>query len=223
MARGKISRGPFVFKGIHWAVGPVNSISTDDSFADVFLRALDRNAGPAQSTRLRILDVGSGSARIPIEICRRLAGAFVTAIDRSPVSCERSRRNVHVAGLTAAIVVEQADATSLPGSDQAFDSVISNGLLHHLPDPSVALREMLRVLRPGGLLFVRDSLRARDADLIEQVLSRSGGQSSTVPAPRPKAITLAQAQRLIVETGLPGEWVKPWGPSHWVICGRLPG
>jgi ubiquinone/menaquinone biosynthesis C-methylase UbiE len=201
----------------------VNPISTDDSFADAFLIATGLTAGPAQSVRLRILDVGTGSARIPIEICRRLAGTFVTAIDRSRVSCERSRRNVDAAGLAAAIVVEQADATSLPGSDQAFDSVISNGLLHHLPDPSVALREMLRVLRPGGLLFVRDSLRAQDADLIEHVLSRSGGQSCKMPAPRPKTITLAQVRRLILGTGLPGEWVTQWGPRHWVLCRRLPG
>ena len=44
-------------------------------------------------------------------------------------------------------------------ADASFDAVMSNSIVHHIPKPDDALAEMLRVLRPGGFLFVRDLLR----------------------------------------------------------------
>src|SRR5262249_12238372 len=110
----------------------------------------------------------------------------------------------------------QADACSLPYAEAAFDAVISNALLHHLRRPQEALREMVRVLRPGGLLFVRDSLRQPDATKIVKILRRS-----TLPGAFPVSLTLKQAQLLAKEAGLPAEWVQPAGPRHWLLCSRV--
>lgn len=192
------------------------------TFADDFLCALESGSGGPESSGLRILDVGAGTARIPIEICSLRPSLLVTCVDRSPRACQRSRRLVAAAGLSAAIRITQADACALPYSDQTFDAVISNALLHHVTDPSSLLRECLRVLRPGGLLFVRDAVRTSDADTIEQIVATGGSQRVPSSSHRPAGLlNLDQARQLVVSVGLPVEWVRQSGRRHWAICGRL--
>ena len=57
------------------------------------------------------------------------------------------------------IRLQMADAKSLAFSDGQFDGVMSNSIIHHLPEPIGCLREAVRVTKPGGLLFFRDLLR----------------------------------------------------------------
>lgn len=202
----------------------MNPTLTGATFAEDFLSVLEIGSGARRSSNLRILDVGTGTGRIPIEICSRRPGFLATCVDRSPGACNRSRRHVAAAGLSGAIEVTQANACSLPCDDKAFDAVISNALVHHIPDQLKMLRECLRVLRPGGLIFVRDALKTGDAGLIEQILSRRG-QTDEAPASSPRRIgllTLQEARHLAVQAGLPAEWVGQRGRRHWIICGRLP-
>src|SRR5262245_40125035 len=97
----------------------------------------------------RILDVGTGTAQIPIELCSREKRFAVTAIDLAAEMLKVGRRNVTASGLDANIKLELVDAKSLPYADGAFDAVISNSIVHHIPDPVVVFAEMGRVLRPG--------------------------------------------------------------------------
>jgi len=76
------------------------------------------------------------------------AGARVTGVDLTPTHVELARRHVAALGLEAEIMA--ADAEQLPFDDCWFDRVSSNGVLHHTPDMQTALREIHRVLRPGG-------------------------------------------------------------------------
>src|SRR5262249_22456636 len=139
---------------------PLTGLPTQ-SFADAFLAAI----GPPHLIRtpLRVLDVGVGRARIPIEICARRPDIEITGVDSQPSILRRAREEIALASLTGAICVHEADACALPFPDTTFDAVISNSLVHHLPHRGEALTEMMRVVRPGGLLFVRDSLPQADA------------------------------------------------------------
>ena len=69
-------------------------------------------------------------------------------------------RNVQGAGFQGRILLLRGDAKRLPFADASFGAVVSNSLVHHLPDPLAALAEMARVVRGGGWLFVRDLLRS---------------------------------------------------------------
>jgi ubiquinone/menaquinone biosynthesis C-methylase UbiE len=95
---------------------------------------------------LDVLDVGCGQGIDLVEYAN--AGARATGIDLTPRHVELARSHVEALELTATVV--HGDAEHLPFQDSSFDFVSSNGVLHHTPDMPAALREIRRVLRPGG-------------------------------------------------------------------------
>ncbi len=109
-----------------------------------------------------ILDLGTGTAQIPIELCRQDSRSVVTAVDAAAHMLALAKQNVDAAGLHEHIRLERADAKQLPFADDGFAAVMSNSIVHHIPEPIRVLAEMVRVLAPGGLLFVRDLLRPAD-------------------------------------------------------------
>lgn len=100
----------------------------------------------SETRGLHVLDVGCGQG---IDLAQyALAGADATGIDLTPRHVELARAHVAALGLEARVV--QGDAEALPFPDRSFDRVSSNGVLHHTPDMAAAVREIHRVLRPGG-------------------------------------------------------------------------
>jgi ubiquinone/menaquinone biosynthesis C-methylase UbiE len=100
----------------------------------------------AGTTGLDVLDVGCGQGIDLANYAR--AGARVTGIDLTPRHVELA--NLHLPALDLPGGAVEGDAESLPFADESFDRVSSNGVLHHTPDMPAALREIHRVLRPGG-------------------------------------------------------------------------
>ena len=103
----------------------------------------------------RVLDVGSGPGTITIDLARRVRPGLVTGVDASHDVVARA------AGLAASERVDNVDfrvgdAYALDFADDAFDVVHAHQVLQHLARPVDALREFRRVLKPGGLLAVRD-------------------------------------------------------------------
>jgi SAM-dependent methyltransferase/uncharacterized protein YbaR (Trm112 family) len=92
----------------------------------------------------RVLDAGCGSGRFAYYAAR--FGAEVWAVDLGP-SVEVARRNTAEAG---DVRVVQADLHDLPFAPESFDFIYSIGVLHHLPAPEAAFRNLLRFLKPGG-------------------------------------------------------------------------
>ncbi len=95
-----------------------------------------------------VLDVGCGTGVAAITAAR--LGAKVSGLDLSPVLIERARANVIIACVTADM--QEGDAEALPYPDQSFDAVISQFGHMFAPRPAVATAEMLRVLKPGGII-----------------------------------------------------------------------
>jgi SAM-dependent methyltransferase len=106
--------------------------------------ALVRFAGVARGEAL--LDVGCGTG--PVAVTAARAGAKVRALDLSPALLEHARRNADTAGVE--VDFKEGDVESLPYPDAAFDVVVSQFGHMFAPRPDVAIREMLRVLKPGG-------------------------------------------------------------------------
>lgn len=107
----------------------------------------------------RMLDIGTGPGDIPILLVEKLADCTVLAVDLAPrmlALAETRRVNSPNAGR---VELRMADAKALDFQDASFDAVFSNTILHHLADPRPFLREVRRVLRPGGTLLIRDLYR----------------------------------------------------------------
>jgi SAM-dependent methyltransferase len=128
-------------------------------------RALDellRLAAPRRGQRW--LEVACG----PGIISRRLAGEVggtgeVHGVDVTPAMIEVARRETVAAGAGNATFA-LGDATALEEADGAFDGIITRFSLHHIPAPGRVLREMARVVGPGGVVVVADHLADEDAE-----------------------------------------------------------
>src|SRR5262245_4794801 len=99
-----------------------------------------------------ILDVGTGPGRIPIALCQADLAARVLGIDLAEAMLERARSNVAAEGLVDRIRFLRCDAKQATLARGSFEAVISNTIIHHIPDPEPVLREMAQQLTPGGTL-----------------------------------------------------------------------
>ncbi len=94
----------------------------------------------------RVLDVGCGPGALTTELVRRLRADFVSAVDPSEtfVSAARDRH--------PGVDVRLGSAEQLPFADQAFDGALAQLVVHFMADPGEGLSEMVRVIRPGGVV-----------------------------------------------------------------------
>ena len=106
----------------------------------------------------RLLEVGCGMGTDLLQFSR--GGARCVGVDLTPRSVEITQHHFKLYGAEGAFMI--SDAEHLPFLDESFEVVYSNGVLHHTPDTEGAIREVHRVLRPGGvakvMLYHRNSL-----------------------------------------------------------------
>jgi ubiquinone/menaquinone biosynthesis C-methylase UbiE len=118
-------------------------------------------AGFTQTKDLAVLEVGCGLGTDGAQFAK--AGARYTGIDLTDAAIELAKRRFELFNLQGTFRV--ADAERLDFPDNSFDIVYSHGVLHHTPDTDAAVREIHRVLRPGGkavvMLYHRDSYNYR--------------------------------------------------------------
>lgn len=100
----------------------------------------------------RILEVACGQGGFAREL--QHLGAQVTGCDFSAVALRLARRVLETSSTRAASWLIQGDIQQLPFADGAFDAVVDCETIEHVPNDQQALREMYRVTRPGGTLFL---------------------------------------------------------------------
>ena len=101
-----------------------------------------------------VLDVGAGAGLFAAALARSAAARTVIAIDASPAMLGHAERHENVRYLTA-------DAAALPLAGARIDLAVLSRVIHHLPDRRRAGAELKRVLRPGGAVVVRTTVRER--------------------------------------------------------------
>jgi ubiquinone/menaquinone biosynthesis C-methylase UbiE len=181
----------------------------------------------------RVLDVGTGTARIPVELCRRATDVQVNGIDLATSMLAVAKRNVDRAGLAGRIHLSIDDAKSTAWEAGAFDAVISNSIVHHIPDPKDVLREMWRLVHSGGVLFVRDLVRPESAAATRALLAKyarvSGEVSQRVRAMHQRqralfeaslhaALTVDEVVATVTLLGIPGDAVQQTSDRHWTLA-----
>ena len=144
---------------------------------------------PHLESGMEVLDAGCGVGSIALDLAPTIAPGGIAGIDRDPGQIDAAResaaeRGIDNASFTTGSVLE------LPFEDSSFDVVYANTVLMYLRDPVAALRELRRVLRPGGLAAISDDdistyvispdlpeLR-RGAELFARAVAHEGGDAS---------------------------------------------
>ena len=185
----------------------VNRVFVDD------LRQAGFQAGEA-------LDLGTGTALIPIELCQRFSNCHVRAVDAAEQMLKLAQQNIEAAGFEGRIGVERLDAKALPYESETFDAVISNSIIHHIPEPLDCLREAVRVTKRGGLLFFRDLLRPNTQSELEQLVQTYTGHEGAhaqqlFAESLHAALSLSEIRAFVSSLGFDPNSVQQTTDRHW--------
>ena len=151
-------RGMFTrVAGMYDRLNRVQSLGLDLLWRKRALACLARTV----SSPRRILDLATGTADFALAAARRFPSAHVTGIDLTPAMLSIGRHKAETARLTNRITFEEGDACALACADGTFDTVLCAFGFRNFPDRASALREVARVLSPGGHLLVLELFRPR--------------------------------------------------------------
>jgi len=130
----------------------LNRLGYPSGYETLLHQALSNEALKVSGAQHRVLDCGVGTGALSGALARVLPTPFkLDAIDISPRMLELASRSLRDTALD--VTLRQGDVRELPYDNGVFDLVMSAHVLEHLVDPSIALSEMVRVLKPGGLLI----------------------------------------------------------------------
>lgn len=136
------------------AVGPdwdaLRKVFNDDALR---AGAIARLVAPG----LRVADIGTGTGILALELAR--LGLEVLAIDHSPRMLDAARAKLGEAGVGGVVELRRGEASALPLANAEVDAALAHMVLHYLPSPGDAIREMARVVRPRGVVVVVDFVR----------------------------------------------------------------
>jgi ubiquinone/menaquinone biosynthesis C-methylase UbiE len=183
-----------------------------------------------------LLDLGTGTAQIPVELCRQGFEGRIMAADLSVSMLEMARLNIEIASVIDRVQLAQADAKDLLFADAYFDCVACNGTLHHFADPLPVLQGCLRVLRPGGLLFCRDLLRPDSDEAFQEIVQTYAGSANETQCKLfnetqrklfedslRAAFTLDEVRQFVTQLGYPADTVQTTSDRHWTWSVRKAG
>jgi ubiquinone/menaquinone biosynthesis C-methylase UbiE len=183
-----------------------------------------------------VLDVGTGTARIPIELCTMAKGFTIVAIDLADHMLDIARANAKHAGVADRVRLEKVDAKALPYADGAFGATISNSIIHHIPEPKRVLDEMWRVTAPGGRIFVRDLTRPPSDEEVERLMTLHGGSPPDEADARDSyfrarasfrasfcaSLTIDEVAKLVAPLGIPSNAIRMTSDRHWTLSFEKP-
>ncbi len=197
--------------------------AVNQAFVDDFL-ACAGAPDPGCSIGPKIIDFGCGPGDIPVRLCKTDGTFRVLAIDSSIEMLDLARRWIDFGGMLERITLAHADCKNLENfADDIADAVISNSLLHHLPEPALGLDEAVRVLRPGGLLFIRDLVRPSSAEQVEELVKlHSEGENDIARQLLRQsfhaALTLAEIRELADDWSITAACVQMTSDRHWTLA-----
>lgn len=105
---------------------------------------------------MTVADVGTGTGFVAAGIAPRVEK--VIGIDNSPAMLEMARENLRSLGIEN-VELSTGDITALPLEDSSVDAAFANMVLHHAKNPAAMLREMARIVRPGGTVAITDEAK----------------------------------------------------------------
>ncbi|WP_310415852.1 class I SAM-dependent methyltransferase, partial [Chamaesiphon sp. OTE_8_metabat_110] len=145
-----------------------------------------------------------------------------TAIDLAQSMLIIGQRNVEAAQLTQRIRLERVDSKRMPYPDLEFDMIVSNSLVHHLPEPYLLFQEIKRLIKLDGAILIRDLIRPENDRVVNELAAKFGSnydpqQQQLFQDSLKAALTLAEVRELIDRVGLIQVKLSQTSELHWTI------
>jgi len=129
-----------------------------------------RRLFPGHAPR-RVVDLGCGAADISVRFARAFPNARLTAIDGAAAMLACAHSAVEAAGLRDRIELRQRKLPDLAGIAGAFDTLISNSLLHHLHEPTMLWHSIDALAMPGAAVMIMDLCRPASREAVDELVA----------------------------------------------------
>lgn len=174
----------------------------------------------------KVLDIGTGTARIPLILSELRPQWQIIGVDLASSMLELGNQNIEQAGKSEQIVLQLIDGKKMPYEDNSFDLVMSNSLVHHIPNPLDLLQEIDRVVKVDGSILIRDLFRPNSIVEIEKIvqeanLDYSSRQQQLFYDSLHAALTLEEIQEYVNQVGWYNAHVYQSSPRHWTVIKTL--
>jgi len=173
-------------------------------------------------------DLGCGPGDITVRLAHALPGWEITGLDAGPNMLRQAERRLageHLAGRVRFRLSHLPD-DALPGA--AWNAVVSNSLLHHLPDPLALWRSVIQLAAPGAAVQVMDLMRPDSEGHARQLVDayaadaprilREDFRNSLLAAYTPEEVS-----GQLIRAGLDRLKIETVSDRHWIVSGTLPG
>jgi len=174
-----------------------------------------------------MVDLGCGPGDIPVRFARALPGFTITAVDGSEPMIALARQAVKAAAVEARVHPRCARLPMLPLPLQSFDALVSNSLVHHMPDPHLFWNELVRLGKPGAVVLVMDLFRPESPERAREIVEQYSGNEAPVLKEDffnslCAAFTLREIRFQVRSRGLGALVCELASDRHWIVWGHLP-
>ncbi len=168
------------------------------------------------------IDIGAGPGHVAVLLARRAPGLRVVAVDLAESMLSRARAHVEASGLGERVAVMRADAKASGLAGGRFDLVLSNSLVHHIPEPVEFFAEVARLAGPNGAILIKDLYRPASTLEHRNLVSRYASDCS----PRQRALFSDSLRAALTEDevktacargGLAGVTIRRASDRHWAV------
>ncbi len=174
-----------------------------------------------------LVDLGCGPGDICIRLAHALPGWRIEGVDAGANMLATARRAVAQVGLAKRIQFRLARLPDASLGTQGFECVVSNSLLHHLPDPDTLWQAVRQVAAPGAWIQVMDLDRPEAGEQADALVElHSGGEPDVLKTDFRNSLHAAwrvdEVRGQLERAGLPLDCEKV-SDRHWLVSGRLRG
>lgn len=188
-------------------------------FVDKLLQKYSKNLN-------NVLDIGCGPADIPVRLVKAKPDVNITAVDASDKMIELAKNNVNKEKYESQIKLMRAYLPGLPFLPHSFDTVISNSLLHHLPDPMLFWKEIKLLGKKGSIIFVMDLFRPDSPEKAKEIVEREAPSAPKVHKEDfynslLASFKLKEIKEQLSSANLPNVSAEIVSDLHWLAAGTI--
>jgi len=171
-------------------------------------------------------DRGWGPGEITIRLARALPGWKVTGLDAGPHMLTHAELRLAAESLADRVRFRRSYLPDPSLEDGAWDAVVSNSLLHHLPKPQVLWQTVVRLGAPGAAVQIMDLMRPDNEKHAQALLEQYAGDAPEVLREDfynslLAAYTPEEVSAQLLEAGLDCFRVESPSDRHWIVSGTL--